>query len=77
MRPVFIHDKAMSQKSNSPLLVSPAQENKATRRVCLEVQLPVIGKGSSCGGLFDTAAKSGAVRSYDFTDCAWTEARQL
>ena len=64
VRPVFIHGKAMSQKSNLPLLVSPAQENKATSRVCLEVQLPVIGKGSSCGGLFDTAAKSGAVRSY-------------
>src|SRR6266508_3895536 len=64
MRPVFIHGKAMSQKSNFSLLVSPAQKNKATSRVCLEVQLPVIGKGSSCGGLFDATAQSSPVRSY-------------
>src|SRR6266498_2086193 len=64
MRPVFIHGKSMSQKSNFSLLISPAQKNKATSRVCLEVQLPVIGKGSSCGGLFDATAQSSPVRSY-------------
>src|SRR2546428_12829035 len=58
MRPVFIHGKAMSQKPNFSLLVSPAPKNKATNRVCLQVQLPGIGKRSAGGGLFEATPQS-------------------
>jgi len=64
MRPVFIHRKAMPQKTNLSLLVSPAQEDNVAVRACLEVQLPAIGKRVSCRSLLDASSKSVAVGSH-------------
>jgi hypothetical protein len=64
MRPVVIHRKAVPQKANLSLLVSPAQEDNVAVRACLEVQLPAIGKRVSCRSLLDASSESVAVGSH-------------
>ena len=64
MRPVFIHRKAVPQKANLSLLVSPAQENNVAARARLEVQLPAIGKRLSCWSLLDASSESVAIGSH-------------
>lgn len=64
MRPVSIHRKAMPQKTNLSLLVSPAQENNVAVRACLEIQLPAIGKRLPCWSLLDAASESVVIGSY-------------